>query len=64
MMRYNINVFKHSAEIDINANSAIEAEQIVKELLPDNKDFILKIKAVKPTKVMVILNNKISATEE
>ena len=62
-MRYNIHAFKEVVEIDINANSAIEAEVKVRELLPEDKNFILKIKAVKP-QVVVILDNKVSSMEE
>jgi hypothetical protein len=60
-VKYNVLVYKRTAEIDINANSAFEAEKQVKEMLPEDKDFILKIKAVKPK--LVVLLSKVGIME-
>lgn len=61
-MKYRVDVFKHTAEINVNANSAIEAREQVKQMLPEDETFILKIKAVKP--MLIVLAGKLGIMEE
>lgn len=60
-MNYMVDVFKHTAEININANSAAEAEEKVQQMLQEDDCFILKIRAEMPT--ILILKDKIGVME-
>jgi len=60
-MRYNVKAYKEVVEIDIDANSALEAKLKALELLPENNNYILKTKAVQPK--VIVLNNKIAIVE-
>lgn len=61
-MKYRVDVFKHIAEINIEANSSVEAQEQVKEMLPGDRDFILSTRAVKPA--LIVLNGKIGVMED